>query len=44
MVGPTDTYAYRPDLGKWVLTASMLIGRLEIYTVLVLFTSAYWRQ
>jgi trk system potassium uptake protein TrkH len=44
LVGPTDNYAHLPLLGKWVLTVSMLMGRLEIYTVLVLFTAAYWRQ
>ena len=31
-VGPADNYAHIPDLGKWVLTFCMLLGRLEIYT------------
>ncbi len=44
LVGPTYDYAHIPILGKWVLIVCMLMGRLEIYTVLVLFTATYWRQ
>ncbi|NIW38242.1 MAG: TrkH family potassium uptake protein, partial [Gemmatimonadetes bacterium] len=36
-VGPTENYAWLPGPGKLVLSALMLLGRLEIYTVLVLF-------
>lgn len=32
------------DFGKWVLTLSMLFGRLEIFTVLVIFTPGFWRR
>lgn len=42
-VGPTDNYAHIPLLGKWVLTLCMLLGRLEIYTIIVLFVPEYWR-
>jgi trk system potassium uptake protein TrkH len=43
-VGPTDNYAHIPVFGKWALTFFMLAGRLEIYTVLILFASAFWRK
>ena len=43
-VGPTDTYASIPMLGKIVLTALMLLGRLEIFTVFVLFFPSFWRK
>lgn len=38
------TYSIIPDAGKWVLSALMLIGRLELFTVLVLFTRPFWRK
>jgi len=43
-VGPTDSYAHLPLLGKWVLAALMLMGRLEIYTVIVLLSPGAWRK
>lgn len=43
-VGPVDNYAAIPILGKWVLSFCMLLGRLEIYTVLVLFVPEFWRK
>ncbi|MEE8478699.1 MAG: potassium transporter TrkG, partial [Candidatus Neomarinimicrobiota bacterium] len=36
--GPTDNYALLPDIGKWILSFAMLLGRLEIFTVLILFS------
>lgn len=42
--GPAENYAFMPDLAKWILTLCMLIGRLEIYTVLILFVPEYWRK
>lgn len=42
-VGPTDNYAAIPTLGKWILSFLMLAGRLEIFTVLVLFLPRFWR-
>jgi len=44
MVGPTENYAHIPVLGKWLLIFCMLLGRLEIYTVLVLFVPEFWRK
>lgn len=43
MVGPMSNFAAIPDLGKLVLTGLMLLGRLEIYTVLLVFSVKFWR-
>ena len=43
-VGPTENYAWIPDAGKWILSMSMMVGRLEIYTVLVLLTKGFWTK
>lgn len=43
-VGPADNYAFFSDFGKWLLSFLMLIGRLELFTVLVLFTSSFWKK
>lgn len=42
--GPTDNYAQIPIIGKWVLIIMMMIGRLEIFTVLLIFTPTFWKQ
>jgi trk system potassium uptake protein TrkH len=44
LVGPVNNYLSIPDLGKWVLIFCMLLGRLEIYTVIILLAPAYWRK
>ncbi|HSM47008.1 MAG TPA: TrkH family potassium uptake protein [Draconibacterium sp.] len=41
-VGPVSNFAHLPDTGKLILTFLMLVGRLEIYTVLILFTRNFW--
>ncbi|MBZ0071381.1 MAG: TrkH family potassium uptake protein [Gammaproteobacteria bacterium] len=43
IVGPTGNFASLPDSAKWLLGTGMLLGRLEIMTVLVLLTPAFWR-
>lgn len=43
-VGPTDNYSAVPATGKWVLSMLMLMGRLEIYTVIVLLSPATWQR
>ncbi|BBD07625.1 TrkH family potassium uptake protein [Desulfovibrio ferrophilus] len=43
-VGPTDNYAHLPMMGKWLLVFCMLLGRLEIYTVIILFVPEFWRK
>ena len=43
-VGPSHNYAALSDVQKWLCTAVMLLGRLEIFTVLILLTPAYWKK
>ncbi|HAX95881.1 MAG TPA: potassium transporter [Prolixibacteraceae bacterium] len=43
-VGPVSNFAHLTDFGKYVLTAMMILGRLEIYTVLLLFSGNFWRD
>ncbi|MFV2091789.1 MAG: TrkH family potassium uptake protein [Hyphomicrobiales bacterium] len=43
VVGPAGNYSTLPDTAKWALAAGMLVGRLELFTVLVLFVPAFWR-
>lgn len=43
IVGPVGNYAALPDAAKWILCVGMLLGRLEILTVLVLLTPTFWR-
>jgi len=42
--GPVDNYAVVPYTGKWILSFLMLTGRLELFTVIVLFSSYFWRH
>lgn len=42
-VGPSSTYVGLPQIGKLLLCFSMLIGRLEVFTILILFMPSYWR-
>ncbi|MDN5347135.1 MAG: trk/ktr system potassium uptake protein [Clostridia bacterium] len=44
VVGPTQNYAHLPAAAKYLLSWLMLVGRLEIYTVLVLFLRATWKR
>ncbi len=44
LVGPVENYAHIPVFGKWFLSLLMLIGRLELFTVLVLFSPAFWKK
>ncbi len=43
-VGPTGNYAGLPDAAKWLLILMMLMGRLELFTVLVLFSRSFWKK
>jgi trk system potassium uptake protein len=43
-VGPATTYAALSDFQTWVLAFTMLLGRLELFTVLILFTPGFWRK
>jgi len=43
-VGPTDNYAHIPLFGKWILCSFMLMGRLEVFTVIILLSPSFWRK
>ena len=43
-IGPTMAWSELPDLAKWFCSLMMLIGRLEIFSVLVIFTPAFWKE
>ena len=43
-VGPTDNFGHLPAAAKWLLALLMLLGRLELFTVLVLLTPDFWRR
>lgn len=42
-VGPVDNFALLPDTAKWVLSILMLLGRLELFTILIIFSPYFWR-
>lgn len=44
VIGPTGNFSSLPDLAKWILSFGMLMGRLEILTILVLFFPAFWKR
>jgi trk system potassium uptake protein TrkH len=43
IIGPAGNFSTLPDSAKWLLTIGMLLGRLEILTVLVLFIPVFWK-
>ena len=44
MIGPNGNYKAIPDVSKWILSIGMLLGRLELFAVLVLFFPSFWRN
>ena len=44
MIGPNGNFSQVSDISKWILSFSMLLGRLEIFAVLVLFLPSFWRS
>ena len=44
IVGPAGNFEPLPDAAKWVLSAAMIMGRLEYFTLLVMLTPAFWRD
>ncbi len=44
VTGYGGSYAIVPDVGKWILALIMMIGRLELFTVLILFTPTFWKK
>lgn len=43
VAGPSSTFQNLPDAAKWLMTGGMLLGRLELFTVIVLFSRTFWR-
>lgn len=43
-VGPVGNYAFIPPAGKWFLSLLMLLGRLELFTILILFSRSFWKR
>ncbi len=43
-IGPMGTYAHIPEFSKWFLSFMMLVGRLELFTVFLLFTPTFWKK
>lgn len=43
-VGPSFNFSHLPAFGKWLLSFLMLLGRLELFTVLVVFTRTFWKR
>jgi trk system potassium uptake protein TrkH len=43
VIGPSSNFSNLPDAAKWVLSAGMLLGRLELFTVVILFIPSFWR-
>jgi len=43
-IGPSENFDKIPTLGKWVLSFLMLLGRLELFTIAILFTPYFWRR
>ena len=44
VVGPLDSWSAVPDLALWSCSLLMLAGRLEIFSLLILFTPGFWRE
>ncbi len=44
IIGPNGNYSSINDIAKWILAITMLIGRLEIFTILVLFSKNFWKK
>ena len=43
-LGPTDNYSWVPLPAKWIFSSLMLLGRLELFTILIIFTPFFWRS
>ena len=44
VIGPLNNWADFPNSTKWITSFCMLLGRLEIFTVIILFSKAYWKR
>ena len=44
IIGPNGNFSTLPDVSKWILTIGMILGRLELFAILVLFLPSFWRN
>ncbi len=44
MIGPNGNFSLMPDISKWILSLAMILGRLELFAILVLFLPSFWRN
>ena len=44
IIGPNGNFSLLPDFSKWILTAGMILGRLELFAIIVLFIPSFWRR
>ena len=44
MIGPNGNFSLLPDFSKWVLSIGMILGRLELFAIIVLFIPSFWRR
>ena len=44
VIGPNGNFSSLPDMSKWILTLGMILGRLELFAILVLFLPSFWRN
>jgi len=44
MIGPNGSFSLLPDFSKWILSIGMILGRLELFAILVLFLPSFWRN
>ena len=43
-IGPNGNFSSLPDISKWILSMGMILGRLELFAILVLFLPSFWRN
>tara|TARA_A100001011_G_C13864277_1_gene656288 strand:- start:203 stop:643 length:441 start_codon:yes stop_codon:yes gene_type:complete len=44
IIGPNGNFSQIPDISKWILSIGMILGRLELFAILVLFLPSFWRK
>ena len=44
IIGPNGDFSLLPDISKWILSFGMILGRLELFAILVLFLPSFWRN
>ena len=44
IIGPNGNFSSLPDVSKWILSIGMILGRLELFAILVLFLPSFWKN